>query len=139
MTPDRLAALHARCFVAPRPWSETEFRDLLDMPGAFLLLRPDAFLLGRSIAGEAELLTLAVAPEARQRGVGRALTQDFAATSRRLGAGTAFLEVAHDNIAARALYHASGWRDAGRRRGYYAPGLDAILMRLDLAAPQEPG
>ena len=88
MTPDRLAALHARCFVAPRPWSETEFRALLDMPGAFLLLRPDAFLLGRSIAGEAELLTLAVAPEARQRGVGRALTQDFAATLRRLGAGT---------------------------------------------------
>ena len=139
LTPADLAALHARCFTLPRPWSEAEFRELLAMSDTFLLHRPDAFLLGRSLAGEAELLTLAVAPEDRRRGAARLLTGEFAATSRRTGALTAFLEVAEDNRPARALYAAAGWHEAGRRRGYYAPGLDAIVMRLDLTADQEPG
>ena len=139
MSPAELAALHARCFTNPRPWSETEFRDLLASRGCFLLTHPTAFLLGRAIAGEAELLTIATAPEARRHGHGRALAEEFAATSRRMGAETAFLEVAHDNTPALALYHDCGWREAGRRRGYYAPARDAVILRLDLNAGQEPG
>lgn len=133
MTPDVLAALHAQCFDdAPRPWSAREFDDLLAQPQTFLLTRPHGFLLARVILDEAELLTLGVAPDARRLGLGRDLTAEFAATSRQRGAASAFLEVAADNTPARALYAALGWQQAGIRRGYYRPGLDAIVMRLDL-------
>ena len=139
MTPDGLAALHARCFVHPRPWSGAEFADLLNSPHAFLLTRPQGFLLGRTVADEAELLTLAVAPEARRRGIARALLAEFAATSQDRGATRAFLEVAADNGAARALYHAAGWGESGRRRRYYGPDLDAIVMTLALPPVQQGG
>ena len=65
-------------------------------------------------------------------GTGRRLTQEFADMARRMGAEEAFLEVASDNLAAQALYAGLGWQEAGRRPGYYAPGVDAIVMRLNL-------
>ena len=133
MTPDQLSTLHARCFTIPRPWSADEFAALLKTPGCFLLSRPDGFLLGRAIAGEAELLTLAVDPAARRKGTGRSLTQEFAVAARARGAEHLFLEVASDNLPAQALYAALGWQEAGRRPDYYAPGLDAIVMRLNLS------
>ncbi|MEF9601990.1 GNAT family N-acetyltransferase [Paracoccus sp. PXZ] len=133
MTPEALAALHGRCFAAhPRPWSATEFEALLAGPLNFLLTRPRAFLLGRAIADEAELLTLAVAPEARRQGLASALLADFAATSRARGAREAFLEVVSDNAPAMALYAGAGWEIIGKRRNYYAPGVDAVLMRRGL-------
>lgn len=132
MTPDRLSALHARCFSVPRPWSATEFTALLDSPGCFLLTRQDGFLLGRAIAGEAELLTLAVDPAAQRRGIGRGLVREFVLASQAKGAGHLFLEVASDNLPAQALYAALGWQQAGRRPDYYAPGLDALILRLNL-------
>lgn len=138
MTPETLAALHARCFdISPRPWSTSEFAALLTSPRCFLLSGPQGFLLGRVIVDEAELLTLAVAPEARKQGLGRRLVDDFAAASRQRHAATAFLEVAADNTPARALYAALGWRKAGRRPNYYRPGLDALILRLDLRDRQE--
>lgn len=133
MTPADLAGLHARCFfTAPRPWSAAEFASLLSSAGVFLLSRPGGFLLGRVVADEAELLTLAVAPEARRQGLGRALTADFAATAHAQGAATAFLEVAEANAAARSLYAGLGWREAGLRRGYYGSGQHALVLRLGL-------
>ena len=73
MTPAALAALHARCFAAhPRPWSATEIEGLLDSPPNFLIDLPQGFLIGRAVADEAELLTLAVAPETRRQGLARA-------------------------------------------------------------------
>lgn len=139
MTPDQLAALHARCFACPRPWTGAEFAALLDSPHTFLLIRPQGFLLGRVVVDEAELLTLAVAPDARRQGIARDLAAEFAATSRARGAVHAFLEVAADNAPAQALYHAAGWRESGRRRRYYGPDLDAIAMTLDLAPVQQGG
>lgn len=132
MTPDDLAALHARCFTVPRPWNAYEFAELLASPRCFLLTRGAGFLLGRVIADEAELLTLAVAPEHRRDGLGRALTAEFAATSRRMQASEAFLEVAADNDAAKALYLAQCWCIAGRRPRYYGPTTDALILRLGL-------
>lgn len=134
MTPEAMAALHARCFTTPPPWSAGAFAAALAQPGALLLASPGAFLLGRVAAGEAELLTLAVAPESRRRGLARALCERFAAQARAAGAGAAFLEVAADNTAARGLYARCGWTAAGRRPRYYGPGLDALVMRLDLTA-----
>lgn len=112
--------------------------DVLSAPGSFLLLRAGGFLIGRAIAGEAELLTVAVAPESRRQGVARALMQGFAVAAARNGADEAFLEVAADNTPARSLYAADGWTEAGRRRDYYGPGLDALVLRKPLLSGASP-
>ncbi|MDS9467163.1 ribosomal protein S18-alanine N-acetyltransferase [Paracoccus sp. MBLB3053] len=133
MRSDLLADLHLRCFrTHPRPWSAAEIEDLLSSQLNFLLHRPQGFLIGRTVADEAELLTVAVSPDARRRGVARALLAEFSTTSRARGATEAFLEVASDNTAARALYSSEGWTEVGLRRNYYAPGIAAVLMRRGL-------
>ena len=138
MTPAAMAALHARCFTTPRPWTAAEFADLLAEPPVFAVTVPLGFALGRVVADKAELLTIAVAPEARRQGEGRALLDGFLRTARARGAETAFLEAAADNAAALALYRWSGFAEAGRRRGYYhSPGnppVDALVMVKSLAA-----
>lgn len=139
MTPEALAALHARCFRAPPPWSAADFAGFLADPLAFLLVEGDAaFLLGRAVAGEAELLTLAVAPEARRLGLGRKLVSRFLYQAQLRGAVRAFLEVKADNAAAVALYESAGFTPAGRRRGYCqsADGsrTDALVLARELAA-----
>ncbi len=119
MTPAALAALHAACFTTPRPWTEAEFQSFLATPHVFLLGDAQGFVVGRAVAGEAELLTLAVAPAARRQGLGRALVAAFEAEAKLRGAAEAFLEVAEDNAPARALYAAAGYRETGRRTGYF--------------------
>lgn len=134
MTPDELAALHAQCFTTPRPWTAEEFSSFAD--STFLLTQENAFLMGRVLADEAELLTLAVAPAQRRNGVARALVETFKARAADAGAANAFLEVAADNTPAMALYFATGFQEVGRRRGYYkqaeAPALDALVLRCSL-------
>lgn len=132
MAPEQLAALHGRCFVTPRPWSAAEFEGLLSAPGCVLLTAAGGFLLGRIAGGEAELLTLAVAPDARRAGQGHALVGLFLEQCEAQGAEAAFLEVASDNAPALALYHRTGWEAVGRRPRYYAPGIDAVVMRHGL-------
>lgn len=133
MTPGDLARLHAACFTLPRPWTEAEFAALAAQPGSLLLTVPHGFLLGRVMADEAELLTLAIAPSVRRSGHGRALVRQFLSAIAAQGAKTAFLEVAADNAPALSLYRQTGWTEAGRRRNYYAAGLDALVMRHDTA------
>lgn len=133
MIADGLSDLHLRCFGShPRPWTAAEIEDLLASPLNFLLTAPQGFLIGRTVADEAELLTLAVAPDARRQGVARALMARFYASAHARGARAAFLEVASGNKAAQALYYGEGWIKSGLRRNYYAPGVDAILMRRAL-------
>jgi ribosomal-protein-alanine N-acetyltransferase len=143
MTPDALAALHGRAFTTPRPWSAEEFAGWLADPLAFLLVEGDAgFLLGRAVAGEAELLTVAVAPEARGRGLGQRLVSRFLYQARLRGAEVAFLEVAEDNASARAVYSRAGFKESGRRRGYYRTpegrAVDALVMQRVLTDPAAP-
>lgn len=141
MTPDALAALHAQCFSTPPPWSAASFAALLADPSVFLIADPPgrAFLLGRVIAGEAELLTLATDPGSRRRGLARDLLARFDRQARARDATTAFLEVAEDNTAARALYDSAGWVRAGRRPGYYrrpgAPPVAALILCKSPGAP----
>lgn len=137
MTPAELAALHAAAFTtAPRPWTEAELAGYLTNRFVFLLSEPGGFLLGRVIADEAELLTIAVAPDARRAGIGRRLVAGFLDESARRGAATAFLEVAETNAAALALYLSAGFAPVARRKGYYSlpagGAVDAILMQTGL-------
>lgn len=134
MTPADLARLHAACFTTPRPWSEAEILGLLDSRFTFLLEEASGFLMGRVIAGEAELLTLAVDPAARRQGIAKRLLARFLVEAEAREAETAFLEVARSNAAARALYAKSGFAETGCRPGYYGPAEDALILSLSLSA-----
>jgi ribosomal-protein-alanine N-acetyltransferase len=132
-----LAALHAQAF--DKAWSADEIGALIDGAGAFALLSedegPQGMIMARRLFDEAEILTLAVAPTARRKGLGRALTLACAEMLRAQGVGQLFLEVGEDNPAAIALYETCGFVQAGRRRDYYDRGgrrVDALVMRLDL-------
>mgnify|MGYP006276036153 CR=1 FL=1 len=132
VSPQTLAVIHAASFgrggpddarAVGRAWTPSEFATLLGDPHVFLCPAPggaSGFALGRAVAGEAEILTLAVAPHARRNGVGRALVAGFEAAARERGAERAFLEVAADNAGALALYAGAGYVEQGRRPGYYA-------------------
>lgn len=138
MTAAELARLHATCFTTPKPWGAAAFTDLLTSPAVFLLTAPTGFILGRVVADEAEVLTLAVDPAARRQGIGRDLVGRFKAQASARGAVTAFLEVAADNRAAIALYHTAGFVESGRRRQYYrqpdGSHTDAIVMSCPVPA-----
>ena len=133
---ERLAALHAGAFDAP--WDAWAFESLLNQAGVHLAEDPDGFILMRTVADEAEILTLAVRPEARRRGLGAELVARGVAGAAARGATRVFLEVAEDNDAARALYARAGFTEAGRRPRYYARAdgsrRDALLLSLELAA-----
>jgi [ribosomal protein S18]-alanine N-acetyltransferase len=138
VTLEALEALHARAFRTPPPWSAADFAGFLGDPLCFLLVEGDAaFLLGRAVAGEAELLTLAVAPDARRRGLGRRLVARFLYQALLRGAESAFLEVSSENAAAIALYESSGFARTGLRREYYRDRdgrrIDAVIMSRTLA------
>jgi len=132
--PARLAAIHARA-ITPA-WTEAALRDLLDQPGVWAEAEADGFILMRQAGDEAEVLTLAVLPEARRAGRGLALMQAALACCRDRRVSDVFLEVAADNAAARSLYRAVGMIESGRRRGYYArsdgPPVDALILTLNL-------
>ncbi|KPN63569.1 ribosomal-protein-alanine N-acetyltransferase [Aliiroseovarius crassostreae] len=117
--PTVLARIHAASFDNMRHWSAQEFEELLASPFVFAEVAEQGFALGREIAGESELLAIAVLPEARGQGLGRALLARFEATSAVRGAQDLFLEVAADNVSALSLYRGVGWRESGRRVGYY--------------------
>jgi ribosomal-protein-alanine N-acetyltransferase len=128
-----LAAVHATAFAAS--WTEEEFADLLRQPGVFSVAEPAGFVLIRLVLDEAEILTLAVRPEARGEGLGARLLERGVVLAAQGGAVRLFLEVAESNAAARALYDRAGFEPIGRRKGYYDGGrTDALVLGLDLAS-----
>ncbi len=129
---EALAELHASAFSPPRPWTGAEIAALLESPHVHLCRESAGFLLGRVIAGEAELLTLAVEPAARRQGIGQRLVTAWHQLAQTHGAQTFFLEVAANNPAAIALYQQAGYRQTGRRKGYYRQpdggAVDALVL-----------
>lgn len=132
-----LAALHGRAFPPDQCWGVVALGSMLALEGGFGLLacgEPErtisGFVLARAVAGEAEILTLAVDPARRRRGVGRLLLQAALAEAARRGASVLFLEVSEANAAARGLYARAGAAETGRRRRYYTDGSDALVLRI---------
>lgn len=140
MTPQQLATLHARCFAeGPRPWSVAEFSDFIASNLDTVLHTPNALAVVRVVAGEAELLTICVDPDAQGAGLGRTMLDRVMADAQQRGAESMFLEVAADNAAARALYHAAGFTLSGLRKGYYRRAIgpmDALVLMRDLPLRQ---
>jgi [ribosomal protein S18]-alanine N-acetyltransferase len=93
---------------------------------------PVGFLLAWIIPGEVHVLDVAVRPDARRRGLGRALLRDVIDDARARGATSMFLEVRRSNAPALALYRGLGFYAFNVRRAYYSDGEDAIEMALAL-------
>lgn len=134
-----LATLHGASF--RRGWSEDEFeRLLLDRSvlahRATLGGRPVGFIISRIAAGEAEILSVAVARAQQSRGLARRLLDLHLRRLAGLGVRAVFLEVDDDNVPARRLYARGAFRQVGRRDGYYSrPGSAAgaaLVLRRDI-------
>lgn len=110
-------------------WTDPQCAGILGMMGSWLLIaradgEPAGFALSRAIAGEGELLLIGVRPQHRQRGIGTALLDRVVAEARALNVTALHLEVREGNPAI-ALYERNGFRQVGRRAGYYR-GRDGI-------------
>jgi len=134
--PKALADLHALCFSSPRPWREDEFASLLKTPGIFLISHTNGFALGRIAGPEAELLTIAVHPDAQNVGFGARLMDDFLCKAATRGAKDIFLEVAENNPPAIALYRKAGFAEVAKRKQYFkqinGPALTALIFKYSI-------
>lgn len=136
-----LHRIHAEIF--RHPWSEDDFHGLIGQATVFGFIareegRPDgavAFVLARLTIDEAEILTIAVSPAFRRKGLGRALMDAVLRHLHHERACALFLEVDEANIAAHALYRRLGFVKVGERPGYYETGGSrsaALILRRDL-------
>jgi ribosomal-protein-alanine N-acetyltransferase len=135
-----IMALERTGFTQQR-WSATAWAEEIAHPShtVFVARQDPATIFGVStwstVAGTAELLRIVVAPPWRRLGWGARLLKaglDWAARNR---AQSVFLEVAESNLAASQLYRAAGFEVIDRRRNYYGPGQDALVMNRPLDPP----
>ena len=136
----RLAAIHASAFA--RPWTAQDFESFLaERPvrgdGLFLdrATQPSGFVLSRRAADEAEILSVAVAREARGRGYARTLLASHLQALAHAGVRKVHLEVEDGNDPALALYRRLGFKNVGRREGYYKrpDGSRAAALTMSVA------
>jgi [ribosomal protein S18]-alanine N-acetyltransferase len=136
----KLAQLHGASF--HRGWGEGEFESMLTERNTLVhRLRSGrkviGFAVSRMAADEAEILSIAVAPGHRGRGLSRNLLMTHLGHLAGRGVRTIFLEVEENNQAARRLYDRTGFAVIGRRERYYrepnGEQLNAVLMRRDLS------
>jgi ribosomal-protein-alanine N-acetyltransferase len=134
-----LARLHAASFRVG--WSDGEFEQMLGERNviahrAAVGRTLHGFIVSRLAADEAEILSVAVASARRGRGLARALLDLHLRRLAGLGARAVFLEVDEENEPARRLYQRAGFREVGRRPGYYSQGREqaaaALVLRRDL-------
>lgn len=124
-----LAKLHQTCF-PHKPWGADDFADL-QKSGCEIIASQNGFIVWRATLDEAEIITIGVHPDARRGGIAAAMLGIVAADLKKRGVKHIFLEVAADNVAARALYEQDGFVQIGVRPKYY-DGMDAIMMRKDI-------
>ncbi len=140
---DAIMAIMATAFEPTygEAWTRSQCAGIMPMTGVSLRLADGdnggvvGFALIRAVADEAELLLIAVDPDAQQRGIGAALVDDFVAIATANGASRLHLEVRDGNTAI-ALYERAGFGLVGRRRDYYrgtdGHKRDALTLALKL-------
>ena len=136
----QLAQLHGLSF--HRGWGTAEFEQmLLERNTLVHRLRQGRQVIGFSVsrlaADEAEILSIAVAPRYRGRGLSRDLLRTHLGHLAGRGVKKVFLEVEENNQPARRLYDRAGFRVVGRRERYYRDAggeqLNALVMQRDLS------
>ncbi len=138
-----IARLERQCF--SDPWSAEAFGAVMRTAGTHVAVAEAdgalaAYFVGRTVAGEAEILNLAVAPESRRAGVASVLLAHGLRALHAAGAREVFLEVRAGNAAAIGLYQRQGFRQVGRRARYYSrPVEDALVLQLGLTGLQHSG
>ena len=134
-----LASIHASAF--EESWSAQSLEGLMNSAGSIALVAASGaklfgFVLARVAADEAEILTIAVAPQFRRAGIGRELLLAAVDAVSNKGARAVFLEVSSKNAAARALYASRGFMEVGVRPAYYRekarPAQDALTLKAKL-------
>lgn len=144
---ETLSKLHATAFEAHEAWNAKAMFAVLELPSTTARLaridgRPGGFVIVQQAVEQAEILTLAVDPAYRRRGLARQLVSDQIALLATTGVTRLILDVAVDNPAALALYTSLGFHQDGRRRAYYSrPGqarMDALLMSLAISGQNGP-
>jgi ribosomal-protein-alanine N-acetyltransferase len=138
--------LEKQLFPGDDPWSRAVFTAEMDAGNFFVGAYADGEVLlgyaGLALISpppnaEAEVHTIAVAPERQHQGVGTTLLRTLLAEADRCHA-TTFLEVRTDNESAISLYHRHGFEIAGLRKRYYRPsGADAYTMRRAAVLPEQ--
>lgn len=128
-----ISKIEERCF--SDPWSQESVRDGLESSlDTWLVLKEKEGVLGycvfRIIAGEGELLRIAVSPEFQGRGLSKKLMDQMVEYSKKKKAETMFLEVRESNEKARNLYRSYGFSEEGIRKDYYRnPVENAVIMK----------
>lgn len=135
---EQVAALERELFVHD-PWSaEQLWGELAHVPETrwYAVHEDDSGIDGYvgllAVPPEADVQTVAVAPRSQGRGLGRELLDALVAEAQRRGCTQLFLEVDVDNAPALALYERAGFEPQSRRRDYYGPGRDALVLRRRL-------
>lgn len=134
---DRIAVLEDAAFEDSWPRELLSYELTHSRTFLFVASRGDdaplpGYVLFHYVAGEAELLRLAVEPAERRQGLGRQLVERGLERLRQESIQACFLEVRKDNEPAIQLYNAMGFKRVGRRRGYYRDGTDALILSLAL-------
>lgn len=123
----------ADALVTPNTYFSLDQPDLTD----FVVSETRGFTLSRQAADEEELLLIAVRPEFREQGVGRALMTGFIDAARDRGSRKLFLEMRSGNPAEH-LYRAFGFEQVGMRRGYYRGAVGGPLDAVTFALKVDP-
>ncbi len=122
------------------PWTEGIFRNCIHSEYENWVIDCDGILYGHAVLSftldEAHLLNICIAPGYQKNGLGRRVLDFVIERAQRGGAKSLFLEVRVSNEPAVLLYESTGFREVGRRRGYYPAARgreDALVMMLPLA------
>lgn len=131
----QIAQLEKRCF--SDPWSEKSIVSELENPLSVWLVAVDGgqligYVGSQTVLGETDMMNLAVAPEARRQGTGRALVLALVDALTEKGSHSLMLEVRVSNTPAQKLYESLGFSQVGRRPKYYVnPREDALILRKE--------
>ena len=128
-----VSKIEERCF--SDPWSPEAVREGLESSlDTWLVYKETEEVCGycvfRIVAGEGELLRIAVLPEFQGRGLSKKLMDQMVEYSRKKKAETMFLEVRESSGKARNLYRSYGFSEEGIRKDYYRdPVENAVIMK----------
>lgn len=136
----RLSHIHAESF--GRAWAADQFEGLLELSTTLGLATGDrgvgfqAFILVSVVAPEAEILTIATAPNYRRQGLAQSLLAGALFHLGERAVERVFLEVSVSNQPARRFYEQSGFVQTGKRPNYYTyhdgTREDALIMARSL-------
>ena len=139
---EALYAIEILCFQPPFRFGRSYMRDLVRRRNAATWIaeengRMAGFAIVEWTAEKAGLAayiqTIEVAPEARLRGVGRALLARVESSAVQEEADLIWLHVDEQNAAAMRLYETHGYFPGDRVEDYYAPGRAALVYSKNLS------